>query len=385
MAKMLLAQAQAWMADPANEATKRALVTQLQGLAEKAGGAAGRLSARLAREVERRKVSVAAWERDLMSLRYEIADMAPGPVRDAAIDAYVAQASAAVHLIDDPGRPEKARDVMRALEAEQRMLAVRAAHRRRAAPGRRRGRGRAGRVRRARRRPSPGRDERLGRDRLRRLVRRARGGRADRRPGARDRPPRDRRRRDVGVGGAAALPRAARPARLRRPGARGHLAPHPPPQPADALLRLRHVRLPAAVRDDVRPLRRRVPARPDHRGGGGGGPHHRRDVHGADRHRGRRVADVGPEGAAAPRAAAAQELRGGGAPAVPRRGPPLLGRPRVGDAPLLVGLPGGRPRPGRAGALRRPLVAVGRPDRLPRPPRARRGRATRTAGSSRRG
>jgi hypothetical protein len=123
VAKMLLAQAQAWMADPANEATKRALVAQLQGLAEKAGGAAGRMSARLAKEVERRKVSVAAWERDLMSLRYEIADMAPGPVRDAAIDAYVAQASAAVHLIDDPGRPEKARDVMRALEAEQRMLA----------------------------------------------------------------------------------------------------------------------------------------------------------------------------------------------------------------------------------------------------------------------
>ena len=47
------------MADPANEATKRALVEQLTGLAQKAGGAAGRLSSRLAREVERRKVSVA--------------------------------------------------------------------------------------------------------------------------------------------------------------------------------------------------------------------------------------------------------------------------------------------------------------------------------------
>ena len=123
VAKMLLAQAQAWMADPANEATKRALVEQLTGIAQKAGGAAGRLSSRLAREVDRRKVSVAAWERDLMSLRYEIADMAPGPIRDAAVDAYVAQASAGVHLIDDPGRPEKARDVMRALETEARMLA----------------------------------------------------------------------------------------------------------------------------------------------------------------------------------------------------------------------------------------------------------------------
>ncbi|HTI32680.1 MAG TPA: hypothetical protein VL422_03320 [Miltoncostaea sp.] len=122
VAKLLLQQAQAWMADPANDATKRALVIQLQGLAVRAGGAAGMLSARLAREVDRRKVSVAAWERDLMSLRYEIADMAPGDFRDAAIDAYVAQASAGVHLIDDPGKPEQARDVIRALEAEERML-----------------------------------------------------------------------------------------------------------------------------------------------------------------------------------------------------------------------------------------------------------------------
>lgn len=123
MAKMLMQEAQAWMADPANDTAKRALVDQLRGIAEKAGGAAGRLSARLAKEIDRRKVSVAAWERDLMSLRYEIADMAPGPIRDAALDAYVAQASAGVHLIDDPGRPEKVRDVLRALEAEERMLA----------------------------------------------------------------------------------------------------------------------------------------------------------------------------------------------------------------------------------------------------------------------
>jgi hypothetical protein len=123
MAKMLLQQAQAWMADPANDATKRALVDQLRVIAERAGGAAGTLSARLAKEVDRRRVSVAAWERDLMSLRYEIADMGPGQIRDAAFDAYVAQASAGVHLIDDPSRPEQARDVLRALEAEERMLA----------------------------------------------------------------------------------------------------------------------------------------------------------------------------------------------------------------------------------------------------------------------
>ena len=123
MAKALMREAQAWMADPANDATKRALVEQLRGIAEKAGGAAGKLSARLAKEVDRRRVSVAAWERDLMSLRYEIADMAPGQIRDAALDAYVAQASAAVHLIEDSSRPDQTRDVLRALEAEQRMLA----------------------------------------------------------------------------------------------------------------------------------------------------------------------------------------------------------------------------------------------------------------------
>ena len=274
-------------------------------------------------------VSVAAWERDLMSLRYEIADMAPGPMRDAAINAYVAQASAGVHLIATPGRPETrpARgDAARSRPSSGCWRRERLT-RRRAAPDRRRRRGRPGRLRRARRDARQVAMSELGRDRLRRLVRRPRGGGADRRAGARDRPARDRRRRDVGVGRAPGLPRASRPARLRGPGAPGHLAPHPPPQPADALLRLRHLRLPAAVRDDVRPLGRRVPARPDHRGGGGGRPHDRRDVRGADRHRGRRVADVGAQGVAAPGAAAAQELRRGGAPAVPGRGPALLGRP----------------------------------------------------------
>ena len=58
-----------------------------------------------------------------MALRYEIADMAPGPVRDAAIDAYAAQVSASVHLIAGSNRPVRARaDVMRALAAEERML-----------------------------------------------------------------------------------------------------------------------------------------------------------------------------------------------------------------------------------------------------------------------
>lgn len=122
-AQVLMRRAAAWMADPANDATRQALVEQLRTGAERAGSVAGRMGARLAKEIERRKVSVAAWERDVMALRYEIADMAPGPVRDAAIDAYVAQVSAGVHLVRSATRRDQARvEVLRALDAEQRML-----------------------------------------------------------------------------------------------------------------------------------------------------------------------------------------------------------------------------------------------------------------------
>lgn len=123
VARLLLRRAQAWLEDPANEATRQALLDQLRSSAEKAGGAAGRLSARVAREVERRRVSVGAWERDLMALRYEIADMAPGPVRAAALGAYAAQARAGVHLVSAARRQDEARrQVEAALVAEQRML-----------------------------------------------------------------------------------------------------------------------------------------------------------------------------------------------------------------------------------------------------------------------
>ncbi len=122
-AQMLLRKGSAWLADPANDAARQALVEQLRLGAERAGGTVARLSARLAKEVDGRRVSVAAWERDLMGLRYEVADMAPGPVRDAALDAYAAQVSSAVHLIAGSSRPNRARDdVMRALVAEERML-----------------------------------------------------------------------------------------------------------------------------------------------------------------------------------------------------------------------------------------------------------------------
>lgn len=123
VAEALLRSGRAWLADPANEGTKQALLTQLRSAADVAGGTASTLSARIAREVEKRKVSAAAWERDLMALRYEIADMAPGPVREAALGAYAAQARAGVHLITGARDREKARrEVLAALEAEARML-----------------------------------------------------------------------------------------------------------------------------------------------------------------------------------------------------------------------------------------------------------------------
>jgi len=122
-AQALLQNGRAWMADPANDATKQALLVQLRGYAEVAGGTIGQVSAKLARDVEKRRVSVSAWERDLMAMRYEVVDMAPGPVREAALDAYVAQASAGVHLIASASKPQQARvGVIRALDAETRML-----------------------------------------------------------------------------------------------------------------------------------------------------------------------------------------------------------------------------------------------------------------------
>ena len=124
VAALLMRRAQAWLEDPANEVDPPGAASPtLRSSAEKAGGAAGRLSARVAREVERRRVSVGAWERDLMTLRYEIADMAPGPVRVAALNAYCAQARAGVHLIANARREDEARrGVEGALVAEQRML-----------------------------------------------------------------------------------------------------------------------------------------------------------------------------------------------------------------------------------------------------------------------
>ena len=74
-------------------------------------------------EAPRRRVSPAAWERDLMELRYELPSMPHGRVREAALRAYESQLRAGVHLISHARRPERAREhVIAALRAEGRML-----------------------------------------------------------------------------------------------------------------------------------------------------------------------------------------------------------------------------------------------------------------------
>jgi hypothetical protein len=115
--------ANAWLADPANEAAKAQLVEQLRDWSRVATGGASRTAAVLAQQVERRKVSTGAWERDLMDLRHELPGIEPGPIRDGAVRAYEAQLRAGVHLISGARSRERAREeVLAALRAEATML-----------------------------------------------------------------------------------------------------------------------------------------------------------------------------------------------------------------------------------------------------------------------
>lgn len=116
--------AQAWLADPANEEVKAQLVAQLRAWQTRATGVASQTAGALARQVERRRVSVSEWERDVMDLRYELPGLPDGAVRDAGLRAYENQVRGGVHLIAHARRPERAREhVVAALQAERRMLA----------------------------------------------------------------------------------------------------------------------------------------------------------------------------------------------------------------------------------------------------------------------
>jgi hypothetical protein len=115
--------ANAWLADPANEAAKQQLVAQLREWSRVASGGASRTAAALAWQVEKRKVSTGAWERDLMDLRYELPSLEHGPIRQGAVRAYESQLRAGVHLISGARSPERTREeVLAALRAEATML-----------------------------------------------------------------------------------------------------------------------------------------------------------------------------------------------------------------------------------------------------------------------
>ena len=115
--------ANAWLADPANDAKRQELVGALRDWSRKAQGAAGRTAATLAQQVERRKVSTAAWERDLMDLRHDLPGIPHGPARDGALRYYESQLRGGVHLIAHARSPARAREeVLAALRAEGAML-----------------------------------------------------------------------------------------------------------------------------------------------------------------------------------------------------------------------------------------------------------------------
>lgn len=111
------------MADPANADRRAALVGQLRGWGERAGGVAATLSGQLVKQIERHRPTPAAWERDLMDLRADMADRASGPEREDAIETYISQAESGTRFVERSDDPERTlREVLDVLSAEERML-----------------------------------------------------------------------------------------------------------------------------------------------------------------------------------------------------------------------------------------------------------------------
>ncbi len=120
---VLAMSARAWLEDPANDRKRDAVETNLKDWSKRAGGGAGRQAAKLAQQIERRRASVSSWEREVLTLRYEIADLPSGEARDAALDAYCAQAAAGASLVQYSPRPQRARKrVLAALASEVALL-----------------------------------------------------------------------------------------------------------------------------------------------------------------------------------------------------------------------------------------------------------------------
>jgi len=120
---VLAMSARAWLEDPSNDHKRKAVVSNLREWSKKAGEGAGRSAEKLARQIERRRVNVGSWERELLSLRYEIVDLPAGAARDAALDAYSAHAAAGARIVEVAARPAKARRrVLAALASETALL-----------------------------------------------------------------------------------------------------------------------------------------------------------------------------------------------------------------------------------------------------------------------
>lgn len=113
-----------WLSDRGDDDARGALVTQLRTWSRRVGGRGGRAADALARDVERWKPSPGAWEKEVLALRNERPEIAPGPVRAAAIDAYLAQLAAAEGVVRrsrDPGRAR--RRALAVLDGEEAALA----------------------------------------------------------------------------------------------------------------------------------------------------------------------------------------------------------------------------------------------------------------------
>jgi hypothetical protein len=113
--------ARGWLADPANARARDELLGQLRGWASRASGAAAGAAALLAREIEvRRRRSVAAWEREVIARRMDLAGAAPGPAREAALSAYAEEAESAAAILAASARPGEDLALVRAAVAAER-------------------------------------------------------------------------------------------------------------------------------------------------------------------------------------------------------------------------------------------------------------------------
>ncbi|MFN8109520.1 MAG: hypothetical protein U0Y82_06695 [Thermoleophilia bacterium] len=123
VATALLAAARSWLADPANEQQRQRLVAMLRDVSIRAGGRAGRMAQQLAQQVELRRRSLVAWEREMIALRGEVSRHTSGSVRQAAMAAYLTQVGAGPHLVREARRPsDTRRAVLQALDGEARAV-----------------------------------------------------------------------------------------------------------------------------------------------------------------------------------------------------------------------------------------------------------------------